>query len=184
MNRKGPSAIPRIQRYIVSGKWSDVPTRAVSCRWLSSSTSQSRPDPTAKRPNRVCDPYGQAGKPLSSREVQMLRSTIHSDWRVTTTRRSDDTDPTSLQSTDSSLNDAPFSIVREFVHSDFLSGSRFLQSLAAVAQINAHYPSFLLERRIVQKNWLVVSTVSCHTTVLGGLSTHDLHLAMVRFSLQ
>jgi pterin-4a-carbinolamine dehydratase len=172
----------RILRCIASGKWPDIPSRAVSCRWLSS-TSQSRPDPTAKRPNRVCDPYGQNGKPLTSREVQMLRATIHSDWRFIA-RRSDETDPTSLQTPDSSLNDTPMSIVREFVHSDFLSGSRFLQCLAAVAQINAHYPSFLLERRVVQKNWMVVSTVTCHTTVLGGLSTHDLHLAMVRFSLQ
>eukprot|EP00522_Entomoneis_paludosa_P018511 CAMPEP_0172462946 /NCGR_PEP_ID=MMETSP1065-20121228/45539_1 /TAXON_ID=265537 /ORGANISM="Amphiprora paludosa, Strain CCMP125" /LENGTH=32 /DNA_ID= /DNA_START= /DNA_END= /DNA_ORIENTATION= len=23
-------------------------------------------DPTAKRPNKICDPYGQGGKPLSA----------------------------------------------------------------------------------------------------------------------
>jgi pterin-4a-carbinolamine dehydratase len=131
----------------------------------SSELKKARADPTAKRPNRLCDPYGQGGKPLDAAEVENMRSTIHADWK--------------LETVDNETS-SPLALKREFVHPDFLSGTRFLHSLAAVAQINAHFPSLLLERQIVKKNWRTVSVVRCNTIVLGGLSTHDFHLAMVR----
>ena len=124
--------------------------------------SKARTDPTAKRPNKLCDPYGQGGKPLSSKELDDLRHTVHSDWKVETNQ-----------------DEEPLALTRDFEHPDFMVGARFLQKIAAVAQINAHFPSLHLERRIVKKNWQVVSVVRCHTKVLGGLSAHDFHLAMV-----
>jgi pterin-4a-carbinolamine dehydratase len=124
-------------------------------------------DPTAKRPNRLCDPYGQSGKPLAAAEAEDLRSAIHADWKLERVEQNDELSQ-------------PMAVVREFAHPDFLSGSRFLHSLAAVAQMNDHFPSLHLERRILKKNWQAVSVVRCRTTVLGGLSTHDFHLAMVR----
>lgn len=127
------------------------------------SSGKPRTDPTAKRPNKMCDPYGQGGKPLSRDQVEGLLPTIHSDWQV----EEDD------------ASDAPDALRREFVHTDFLSGARFISSLAAVAQMNAHFPSLTLERRIARKNWQTVTAVRCHTLVLGGLSTNDFHLAMV-----
>jgi pterin-4a-carbinolamine dehydratase len=136
-------------------------------------------DPTAKRPNQVCDPYGQSGKPLSFNEADSLCSTIHCDWKLETIEQSASAAETSLES---SIVVVPFALTREFVHPSFLSGTRFLHSVAAVAELNAHFPSLHLERRIVKKTWHIVSTVRCHTTVLGGLAIHDFHLAMVRFS--
>lgn len=136
----------------------------------SSMPKKPRADPTAKRPHRLCDPYGQGGKPLADAEVKYLCSTIHADWKVQTVAQNDD-EPS-----------RPLALTREFAHPDFLSGSRFLHTLAAVAQMNAHFPSLHLERKNVKNNnWQVVSVVRCHTTVLRGLSTHDFHLAMVRF---
>jgi pterin-4a-carbinolamine dehydratase len=135
-------------------------------------------DPTAKRPNRVCDPYGQGGQPLSSTEVQNLLPTIHKDWKVETKQnpdhKGDDQDHGTRQHV------LPMALTREFAHVNFMAGSRFLHSLAAVAEMNAHFPALRMERRIVKRNWVTVSTVRCHTTVLGGLSRHDFHLAMVR----
>jgi len=130
---------------------------------LPRSTQKAPTDPTARRPNQVCDPYGQGGKPLAAFEAKSLMATIHKEWELVET---DDGAPVALQ--------------REFVHTDFLQASKFLHRLAAVAEMNAHFPSLHLERRIVQKNWVTVSTARCHTTVLKGLSRHDFHLAMVR----
>ena len=144
-------------------------TRRLTSSWqrtFSVSKARTAGDPTAKRPNRLCDPYGQGGKPLSLRELDGLRSTVHSDWKVETTQNERE----------------PLALTREFEHSDFISGTRFLQKIAAVAQMNAHFPSLHLERRIVKKNWQVVSVIRCHTLILGGLSTHDFHLAMVKSS--
>lgn len=158
----------RYARYLTS--------RFTAERLLSTTNKPARTtDPTAKRPNRVCDPYGQGGQPLSSTEVNSLLATIHHDWKVET--KSNDVDEHSGQNIISCL---PVALIREFSHMDFLSGSRFLHRLAAVAEMNAHFPSLMLERRIAKKNWVTVSTARCHTTVLGGLSRHDFHLAMVR----
>jgi len=148
-----------------------------------SSSNQSRPaarpprrrsDPTAKRPNRLCDPYGQGGQPLGHADVQSLLATLHGDWKV----------ETSAEGKNKDENDAPavpVALTREFRHADFLRGIRFLHRLAAVAELNAHFPSLHLERRIDKKkhNWRTVSTARCHTTVLGGLSRHDFYLAML-----
>jgi pterin-4a-carbinolamine dehydratase len=138
-----------------------------------------RSDPTAKRPNRYCDPYGQGGKPLQ--DIQTLQTTIHAEWKVEY-RQDDDNDDT--QSTTTTTTTIPVAIVREFWHPDFLTGARFVQRMAAVAQLNAHYPSIMLDRRPMtaprqQKYWQVISTIRCSTLVLGGLSTHDFHLAML-----
>lgn len=131
-------------------------------------SKKQRRDPTAKRPNKLCDPYGQGGKSLSSPEVQQLLSTLHADWHV----EEDAHQPTA--------------IVRGFEHPDFLTGAKFAARIAAVAQMNAHYPTITLDRIIRRQQWHVVSTIRCQTRVLGGLSTHDFHLAMVReaFTLQ
>ena len=75
---------------------------------------------------------------------------------------------------------AGLGLIREFVHPDFLAGAAFTSKIAAVSAMNDHYPSLQLHRRIVRKNWEVVTQVRCHTLVLGGLSMHDFHLAMVR----
>ena len=127
-------------------------------------------DPSAKRPNKVCDPYGQGGQPMSKSEAERLKSTIHADWRLKERGIDETTNHAEL---------APIAIHREFYHPDFLTGARFVQRIAAVAQINAHFPSIQLDRRIFRKNWQVVTTVRCHTLTLGGLSSHDFFLAMV-----
>jgi pterin-4a-carbinolamine dehydratase len=139
-------------------------------------------DPMAKRPNKLCDPYGQGGRPMSMEEAQMLKKTIHDDWRIEST-----TTTTTTASSESSSSEpaAPAAaallyLVRDFHHNDYLYGARFLAKIAAVAQINNHFPSLTLDRKIVQKNWHAYTRVTCHTKVLRGLSQHDFHLAMVR----
>ena len=131
--------------------------------------NQNRPDPFARRPNAKCDPYGQGGKPLPLFEANALLMTVDPQWKII-----DDGD-------DDAGSKPPQALVREFVHPDFIAGSKFLTKIAAVAQLNIHFPSLTLERRIIpnKKAWQVVTTVRCHTVVLGGLSTHDFHLAMV-----
>lgn len=135
----------------------------------SSTITQPNYDPSTKRPNQKCDPYGQGGKPLTMTDATMLKSTIHPQWTLEIDEKNEK-EPAIT----------PTSLTRQFLHPDYLSGARFLQKIAAVAQINNHFPSALsLERRIVKKNWQVVSVVNCRTVVLGGLSRHDFHLAMV-----
>lgn len=126
------------------------------CRY--GSTKNPRKDPTASRPNKLCDPYDQGGRPMPAAQIQSLRSTISKEWMV-----EDDC-----------------ALVRAFRHPDFLSGARFLQKVAAVAEMNAHFPLMQLDRTITKRAWIVESTIRCHTKVLQGLSTHDFHLAMVR----
>lgn len=112
----------------------------------------------AKRPNQKCDPYGQNGKPLAQKDLPMYTATIDSNWKVAEDSKA---------------------IIREFVHPDFLQAAKFAQKIAAVSQMNAHFPSITIDRRIARKQWEVVTIVKCHTFVLGGLSTHDFHLAML-----
>jgi hypothetical protein len=71
----------------------------------------------------------------------------------------------------------PQALVREFAHPDFMAGSKFL----AAAQLSIHFTLFTLEWQLIpsKKAWKVVTSVLCHTLVLGGLSRHDFHLAMV-----
>ena len=143
---------------------------AVSARHNSSSTDH-RPDPFARRPNKKCDPYGQGGKPLSLPDARKLLSTISDEWRIVPVK-----DDGSV-----SDDDTEMLITREFVHADFISGSSFLTHIAAVAQVNDHFPSLTLERKLDgrKKAWTVVSSVKCHTKVLQGLSHHDFFLATV-----
>ena len=74
----------------------------------------------------------------------------------------------------------PRALLRSFQHFDFSSGARFLQTIATLAQLNAHYPSLYLERKIINRQWYTISTIKCHTKILDGLSAFDFHLAMVR----
>ena len=87
------------------------------------------------------------------------------------------------QSTDASRSStaAPLSIYREYYHDNFVTGSRFVAQVAAVAHNNNHYPCITLERRLMrrEKAWRVVSVVKCSTQTLGGLSYNDFHLAML-----
>ena len=137
--------------------------------------STHRPDPLAKRPNQKCDPYGQGGKPLSYEDAKRLLTTIDNSWVL-------ESSPTNVENEDRSQSSIPpQAITREFYHTDFWTGSQFLTHVAAVAQMNDHYPSLHLERRLLSKEkaWQVVSTVRCHTRVLQGLSHHDFFVATV-----
>ena len=120
-------------------------------------------DPLARRPNKICDPYGQGGKPLSREQTEHLLATLEDGWRLIP----ETNDPTGL--------------VREFYHKDFIAASQFVAKIAAVAHVNNHYPSILLERRLLPKAWQVVTRVECRTLTLEGLSYNDFHMAMVRF---
>ena len=138
-----------------------------------------RPDPFARRPTAKCDPYGQGGKPLPPWEAQTLLATLHPNWTITKLAAPTE-DASSSSSSSSSM---PQKILRDFVHPDFMAGARFVSKIAAIAQMeNQHYPAIGLGRRIVphKKEWEVVTRVECYTLVLGGLSTHDFHLATVR----
>jgi pterin-4a-carbinolamine dehydratase len=144
----------------------------VPCRNFSSS---SRPDPFARRPNKVCDPYGQGGKPLSLEDAERLLTTVEDDWKLGGGGGGGGGD-------EAQEDQAPRSISRDFQHADFLAGSHFLTHMAAVAHMNDHFPSLQLERRLDsrKKEWHVVTSVTCHTKVLQGLSHHDFYLATVR----
>ena len=123
-------------------------------------------DPTAKRPNKICDPYGQKGKSMTLESAEMMKRTmnVEDDWQIIVMDES---------------KDRPTSLVREFTHANFLDGADFVRKMAAVALVNHHYPSIELDRRVMKKNWQVVSRITCRTKVLEGLSSFDFHLAMV-----
>lgn len=106
-------------------------------------------------------------------EANTLRATIDPQWQIV--------EGEELSSENEDSSSIPQGLVREFIHPDFVAGSKFVTKVAAVAQLNMHFPSIQLERRILsrQKAWQVVTRIHCHTLVLGGLSTHDFHLAML-----
>lgn len=133
-----------------------------NCRPFASSP---RHDPLARRPNKVCDPYGQGGKPLSRQEAQSLLATIEDGWKLVPEEEVSEGPPTSL--------------ARDFYHENFLEASQFVTKIAAIGHVNNHYPSILLERRLLSKAWQVVTRVECRTPTLEGLSYNDFHLAMV-----
>lgn len=134
---------------------------------LQNSSSRCRMDPTAKRPNRICDPFGQNGQPMKMNEALSQLSLLDSGWHI---ERNKD-----------SMNDTPQYLQKEYYHSNYIDGSKFISKIAAVAHNNNHYPSIHLERRLMKKEkaWRVVSTVICHTVVLEGLSFNDFHIAML-----
>lgn len=99
-----------------------------------------------------------------------LSATVDPAWKV-------ETEMKESKEGDSLVH--PATIIREFQHPDFISAASFLQHVAAVAQMNDHFPSLTVERKLNsrKKQWTVVSTIQCHTKVLGGLSHHDFFLA-------
>jgi pterin-4a-carbinolamine dehydratase len=110
---------------------------------------------------------------MSRQDAERLKSTVHEDWRLDGFEPSND-------AADGALSTAAVqSLVREFRHPDYLAGARFVERIAAVAQLNDHYPSIALDRLVENRQWQVVTTVTCHTLVLGGLSVNDFHIAMV-----
>ena len=149
---------------------------ATTVRSNDASYCSSRPDPLARRPNQKCDPYGQGGKPLSLVDAKRLLTTVDSEWKI-------DLSDEGVTRTYNDDNDTiiPISISREFFHDEFIDGSIFISKIAALSQMNNHYPTITLGRHVVKKlkQWQAVTTVTCHTKVLKGLSHHDFHLAMV-----
>jgi pterin-4a-carbinolamine dehydratase len=153
-----------------------------------SSQAGGRKDPTAKRPTRVCDPYGQSGKPLSKLDAQGLMATLEDEWILEEEMsqqdhggNASDDDAKDANEKQSATTTTPLSIYREYYHDNFMDGSKFVAQVAAVAHNNNHYPCIKLERRLMkrEKAWRVVSVVKCFTPTLGGLSYNDFHLAML-----
>lgn len=101
--------------------------------------------------------------------AQSLRATVDDAWQLLLLLQ-DDTNGTNI----------PTALVREFIVPDFVHGARLTSAVAAAAQLQNHFPRITMDRRIVRKEWQTFVQVQCHTVVLGGLSTHDFHLAMVR----
>jgi pterin-4a-carbinolamine dehydratase len=126
-----------------------------------------RPDATAKKPNKKCDPYGQQGKPLEYSNVQdvIKKMNIHTDWEIEQNKNDSEGPPLALK--------------REFLHANFLDGAKLVHKLAAICVVNATFPSITLDRRIVKKQWQIFTVIRFSTQVLGGLSGQDLHVAMV-----
>ena len=132
------------------------------------SSTKQRLDPTARRPNQKCDPYGQGGKPMDSESAAQAHLALqldNGDWQL---EYNDDDD------------DTPVALVRDFMVNDFLTAARIARVVASTAVLQNHFPSVHMERLIVRKAWQTIVRVRCHTTVLGGLSMHDFQLAVVR----
>lgn len=136
--------------------------------YASPASNNNKYDPLARRPNKICDPYGQGGKPLSRQEAQNLLATVDGCWKLVPEEATE-------------IDDPPTALVREFFHQDFLQGAQFVTKIAAVGHVSNHYPSIMLERRLLPKAWQVVSRVECRTPTLQGLSYNDFHVAMVSF---
>jgi len=143
-------------------------------------SSDSRPDPFARRPTAKCDPYGQSGKPLTLDRVLALKATVEPEWEVIMTANNeasgddddDEVDPATV---------IPFAIRRFYWHDEFMQGAEFSKHVAAVAQMNAqHFPhEVILSRKLESKTktWKICTEIVCRTHVLQGLSHHDFYLA-------
>jgi pterin-4a-carbinolamine dehydratase len=167
-------------------------------------SSLSPKDPTAKRPNKICDPYGQNGKPLSYADASQQLSILDSGWKLSCYEEGDDnerrinkktipvdaaTDQKEVESSSSSTAIyssarclTPFALEKEYYHRNYVDASRFASIVASVAHNNNHYPKNIMEQRLMKKEkaWRVVTTtVQCYREVLGGLSFHDFHIAMM-----
>lgn len=149
--------------------------------WIS--PSQMGGDPTARRPTKICDPYGQGGKPLSHGDATGLMATVDVGWAILLAEPKKHDASHERQGRGKATNTGafPLSLFREFYHDNFVTGSRFLSHVAAVGHLNNHYPFLSLERRLMkrEKAWRVVTCVKCFTPTLGGLSYNDFHLAML-----
>lgn len=126
--------------------------------------SKQLPDPLARRPTQRCDPFGQGGKPLSLVDSRDLMRTLNSSWRL-----------------DLDCDDIPKALVCEYKHRDFVGGAAFISKIAAVGDMNNHYPEISLQRKLCSREmrWEVTTTVQCHTPTLGGLSRNDFLVAML-----
>ncbi|KAG7357846.1 pterin 4 alpha carbinolamine dehydratase [Nitzschia inconspicua] len=147
----------------------------------SSSSSSSRPDPFARRPTAKCDPYGQGGKPLNLVQAASLLPTVDTQWKVW--RNSDGDQDFTLDRPDEQDEEEeatviPFALVRDYYHAEYLHGAEFIKHVAAVAQINNHFPyQVSLDRFVSKRTWHIRTRVICRTIVLEGLSHHDFMLA-------
>ena len=154
------------------------PSQKLIFRSISSSRTTSR-DPSAKRPTKVCDPYEQNGLPLSMEECVRLQPSIHMDWKILDqNKKLWDMCSIRQDKNEEAKRHHPMYLVREFEHENFIQGSKFLSSMAAVAFVNNHYPLISLERRLLKHRWQIISKVECHTKVLKGLSYNDFQIAM------
>jgi pterin-4a-carbinolamine dehydratase len=126
--------------------------------------SHERPDPFARRPNQVCDPYGQGGKPLSLEDSKQLLLTLSETWSL-----------------DCVGEGAPKALVGKYKHHDYVRASAFIAKIAAVGDLNNHYPEIILQRKLLfqEKRWEITTTIQCSTVTLGGLSRNDFLVAML-----
>ena len=144
-------------------------TSPIAFRTFSSTTSN---DPFSRRPNKICDPYGQNGKPLSNSDASNQLSILEAGWRL---------DFPETTTEDSNQEGSPSALMKEYYHENYLDASRFASIVAAVAHVNNHYPMITIERRLMkrEKAWRVVTSIKCRTETLGGLSFNDFHIAML-----
>lgn len=150
------------------------------------STNRITFDPTARKPNQKCDPYGQKGNPLSYDEASLQLQILDEGWELmsredtsvqpTKRAKNPSEDDELLQSV---LHIPPTSLMKRFTHSNYLDASKFTSIISAVAHNNHHYPTITIQRRLLQKTWEINTIVSCHTQVLSGLSYHDFYIAMM-----
>ena len=75
----------------------------------------------------------------------------------------------------------PKALVCEYKHQDFVRASAFISKIAAVGDMNNHYPEISLQRKLCSREmrWEVTTTVQCRTPTLGGLSRNDFLVAML-----
>jgi pterin-4a-carbinolamine dehydratase len=165
-------------------------------------------DPLAKKPNNKCDPYGQGGKPLNYQEVStLLNTTLENGWSMKFSPLSFPFDnekgayAANQQQRNMEGGDVvqrkllPLNISKEYHHENLLQGTKFISSLASLCLVHHHFASFHLERRLMSRTqkhnvtsdssalsssgWDFVTTITCFTPTLGGLSYNDFHLAMM-----
>ncbi|KAG7341047.1 pterin 4 alpha carbinolamine dehydratase [Nitzschia inconspicua] len=142
-----------------------------------SSSSSSRPDPFARRPTAKCDPYGQGGKPLNLAQAASLLPTVDTRWKLWRNPNGDQ-DFTLDRQDDDEEAVIPFAMVRDYFHAEYLHGAQFVKHVAAVAQMNDHFPyQVSLDRFVSKRTWQIRTRVICRTIVLEGLSHHDFMLA-------
>ncbi len=171
--------IRRSDRYISTYSFHDTDSRnRIKITNHSKMPFSSRPDPFARRPTSKCDPYGQAGKPLTLDQAMGLTKTVEPQWKIM--MEHDDKNDGNIEP-ESETKSVPFAIRRVYWHDDYLSGSRFSTHVAAVAQMNAqHFPhEVILSRKLDSKTktWRICTEIICRTHVLQGLSHHDFYLA-------
>ena len=132
-------------------------------------------DPFARRPTKVCDPYGQGGKPLSSSDAKQQLSILEPGWILVV--GNDETLIENIESQESKLGEVvPKAVQKEFYHENYLDASRFVSIIASVAHMNNHYPNICIERRLMkrEKAWKVVSTVTCSCLLYTSPSPRDM----------